>query len=150
MSRDGYAGNDDTVNLNFYQFLRAFLSLHSRYVSNVNGVETSRPIFITGESHAGHYIPSMTSHIMKRNADPNFKNLQINVAGLALGNPWIDPKVCVLVYFVYNSNPVSFFSSLILDGSSDIFLFLEPVRRVRICAWSRPHIPRPKEQTKRA
>ena len=69
MSRDGYATSDEAVNAHFYQFLLSFLTLHSRYKTQVDGVSKSRPLFITGESHAGHYIPSMSAYILKKNKE---------------------------------------------------------------------------------
>eukprot|EP00605_Chrysophyceae_sp_TOSAG23-4_P000457 GSChrysophyteH1.ASY1.ANO1.515.1 assembled CDS len=71
--RDGYASNDAAINESFYTFL----------------VRKSRPIFFTGESHAGHYIPTIVAHILEMNkASPS---ILLDVAALALGNPWLDP-----------------------------------------------------------
>lgn len=52
------------VDEQFYLFLSNFLELHSRFKA---GSGKSRPIFFTGESHAGHYIPSMTAYILAKN-----------------------------------------------------------------------------------
>lgn len=52
------------VDLQFYRFLSNFFELHSEF--KAEGGKT-RPIFFTGESHAGHYIPSMVSYILKHN-----------------------------------------------------------------------------------
>lgn len=46
-----------------------------------------RPLYITGESYAGHYIPSITSYLKKQD------NKDIAVAGFAIGNGWTDPLV---------------------------------------------------------
>ena len=91
LSRDGYAGNDDTINEHFFQFLLAFFKLHDRYTSVVNGRKVSRPIYLTGESHAGHYIPNMAAYIQRKNAKVALTDLVINLEGIALGNPWTDP-----------------------------------------------------------
>ncbi|CAN0446965.1 unnamed protein product, partial [Phaeothamnion confervicola] len=61
-----------------------------------------RPIFFTGESHAGHYIPSMIHYILKKNADllagsagtgtgTSCGPYVLNVEGAAIGNGWTDP-----------------------------------------------------------
>lgn len=54
------------VDEQFYRFLLNFLELHSGFKAEEN---KSRPIFFTGESHAGHYIPSMMAYILARNQD---------------------------------------------------------------------------------
>jgi carboxypeptidase D len=94
-SNDGYAGSDAAVNAHFYTFLEQFFKLHDRYTTVVNGKRKSRPFFISGESHAGHYIPCIAAHILKKNievavsTDPNA--LHVDLKGIALGNPWTDP-----------------------------------------------------------
>ena len=94
-STDGYPTSDDAVNVHFYAFLTAFFKLHDRYTTVVNGRRQTRPFYISGESHAGHYIPCMAAHILKRNAevgaDKNNNGLFIDLKGIALGNPWTDP-----------------------------------------------------------
>lgn len=49
----------------FYLFLSNFFELHSGF--KVDGGNKSRPFFFTGESHAGHYIPSMVAYILGQN-----------------------------------------------------------------------------------
>lgn len=49
----------------FYRFLSNFFELHSEF--KAEGGKSSRPIFFTGESHAGHYIPSMVAYILGQN-----------------------------------------------------------------------------------
>ncbi len=90
-NRDGYCSTDEMVDSHFYQFLVSFLTMHSRYTSLVDGKVVSRKLFFTGESHAGHYIPSMAAFILEKNKDPS-SPLHITLEGFALGNPWIDPK----------------------------------------------------------
>ncbi|CAM9648366.1 unnamed protein product [Ascophyllum nodosum] len=87
-----YADNDHQVDEQFYLFLSNFLKLHSYFKTDRN---KSRPVFFTGESHAGHYIPSMITFIMEKNkaagADAGKDDLVIDVAGMAIGNGWFDP-----------------------------------------------------------
>ena len=54
----------------------------------------NRPIYLTGESYAGHYIPAFASYLNYMN------NSDINLAGLAIGNGWVDP---FYQYPAYNS-----------------------------------------------
>lgn len=41
------------------------------------------PLFITGESFAGHYIPAIANYL--------YTSTDIKIAGLAIGNGWVDP-----------------------------------------------------------
>ena len=90
---DGYAKNDATINTHITEFLEKFFTLHERYTSTdpATGARKSRPLFFTGESHAGHYIPNMMAHLLERNAALPKNGLSIDLRGAALGNPWIDP-----------------------------------------------------------
>lgn len=84
-----YPGNDEEVNVDFYAFLQSFFSLHAEKFVAKNSVGTK--LFFSGESHAGHYIPSMMNYIMKQNDNLAKDNLKIPVAGAAIGNGWVDP-----------------------------------------------------------
>ena len=89
---NGYPTNDNEVNEQFYLFMTEFLKLHSRYTYIENGKKVSRDIYFSGESHAGHYIPSMAAYIEKKNVNIDHKNLiYMKIKGLAIGNGWIDP-----------------------------------------------------------
>lgn len=93
-SKDGYATNDNMINSQFYTFLSQFLALHPRYVSTgTDGKLRSRPFFMSGESHAGHYIPTMAKYILDKNEEVQAGkgDLVVDLRGIALGNPWIDP-----------------------------------------------------------
>lgn len=49
-----------------------------------------RPIYITGESYAGKYIPAIGYYILEKNA--KLKNTErVNLAGVAIGNGLTDP-----------------------------------------------------------
>lgn len=94
--KEGLCKDDDCINRHFYDFLVHFFHLHTRYMSSVNGGKDkdkmkTRPLYFTGESHAGHYIPNMVQYILKKNEDPRNK-LHIDVKAVAMGNPWIDPR----------------------------------------------------------
>jgi carboxypeptidase C (cathepsin A) len=47
------------------------------------------PLYITGESFAGHYIPAFASKIVKNASFLNFTG--INLEGVAIGDGWTDP-----------------------------------------------------------
>jgi carboxypeptidase D len=85
-----YPTNDVEVNTDFYFFLKEFLSLHKdKFLNDSNTL--NRPLYFSGESHAGHYIPSMMNYIQQQNS--NSPSVHIPLAGAAIGNGWIDPPV---------------------------------------------------------
>lgn len=98
-SKNGLASNDDMVNTQFYTFLQEFFKLHPRYINAAEGNQprSTRPLFISGESHAGHYIPTMAAHILQKNAAIRNSNagdgLLISLEGIALGTKHSAPAV---------------------------------------------------------
>jgi carboxypeptidase D len=77
-----YPKNDVEVNTDFYYFLKEFLKLHSdKFLDGTNTL--IRELFFSGESHAGHYIPSMMNFIRKQN---DSADLKIPLSGAAIGN----------------------------------------------------------------
>ncbi|KAJ9549040.1 hypothetical protein OSB04_021583 [Centaurea solstitialis] len=61
----------------------------------------SRPIYITGESYAGKYVPSIGYYILKRNPLLPLSE-RVNLHGLALGNGLTDPETQVGTYASHN------------------------------------------------
>mmetsp|Transcript_6476 Transcript_6476/g.9922 ORF Transcript_6476/g.9922 Transcript_6476/m.9922 type:complete len:621 (-) Transcript_6476:37-1899(-) len=88
-----YPRNDEEVNIDFYYWLQQFLQLHSDTLLTADGTSLRRPLYFTGESHAGHYIPSMMAYIERQNQDATGTagNLRIPLAGAAIGNGNVDP-----------------------------------------------------------
>jgi carboxypeptidase D len=96
-----YPNNDERVNEDFYYFLTEFMKLHATTLNVVIPHQKNlppklqRPFFFSGESHAGHYIPSMMNYIRKQNK--NKEHLQtvdgvvMPLTGAAIGNGWFDP-----------------------------------------------------------
>ena len=73
-----YARNEEMVAENFYRFLIKFFATYPDLAF--------RPLYITGESYAGHYIPAIASFIV---AHPDSS---INLQGVAIGNGWVSPS----------------------------------------------------------
>lgn len=74
---DGYVTSQDGVTQQFYRALTAFFERHPAYMAN--------PLYITGESYAGKYIPSIAHYIHERNAEVAAAK-QLNLHGVAIGN----------------------------------------------------------------
>lgn len=82
----------DGVQENIYWFLQGFLDKHPEF--------EDRPLFITGESYAGHYIPATAHYIWLRNKEidtlgKSTRARRINLDGIAIGNGLINPVIQV-------------------------------------------------------
>jgi len=139
--KSNWAKNDLEVNVDFYAFLQNFLLLHkdkfvqeSPIYANKQGSDEGdlslyrmkRPLFFSGESHAGHYIPSMVDYIIeqnnkllvgvdKRGNDRHLLTSQGNhviipVQGAAIGNGWVDP------FYQYSASKAAYGMGLIDDA----------------------------------
>jgi len=124
-SKDGYARNDQTVNEHFYNFLMQFYAIHTQYVflDKATNQRRTRTLYFSGESHAGHYIPSMVVFILEKNSNLPTDGLYIDVQGIALGNPWIDPP--------NQYNPAEFAHGLGLLSNGQLNAMKETERKCR-------------------
>ncbi|CAI9103958.1 OLC1v1002557C1 [Oldenlandia corymbosa var. corymbosa] len=75
-SSDYQRGDDDTAE-DTVKFLLGWFEKFPLY--------KSRPLFLTGESYAGHYIPQLTNHLLEYNEKSN--GFKFNIKGVAIGNP---------------------------------------------------------------
>ena len=100
-TKNSYAKNDAEVNADFHYFLMEFLKLFGEvFLTGGEGdgegdgtAVLNRRLYFSGESHAGHYIPSMMSYILNQNdANANPPDVIIPISGAAIGNGWVDPK----------------------------------------------------------
>lgn len=69
------------VGKHLFKAIKAFIALDSMF--------KSRPIYVTGESYAGKYVPAIGYYILKRNARL-VKSSRVNLAGVAIGNGLTD------------------------------------------------------------
>lgn len=76
-----YVPNEEELSELFLKALQEFFDIHEEY--------KTCPLYITGESYAGKYIPNMATAIMNCSED-QFKP---NLVGLAIGDPWIKPEL---------------------------------------------------------
>jgi len=85
----GYSTNQTTVGLNMYEALVQFFTVFSEYRNN--------DFYVTGESYAGKYVPSLSYIIHQKNPGASIK---INLKGLIIGNGLVDP-IKQLIYSDY-------------------------------------------------
>lgn len=83
---DKYATNQDMIKEYFVQFYEGWLALDD--FKKFKG----HPLFISGESYAGHYIPQVGNALYFR----SLENPDINLKGLAIGNGWMTPEAQTL------------------------------------------------------
>jgi carboxypeptidase D len=125
-----YCKNDLEVDIDFYFFLQEFLHTFSDLMApntgNSNGDgdglvrHMKRPLYFSGESHAGHYIPSMMDFILKRNDEltggnvaevlahrPPHHDIVVQIHGAAIGNGWVDP------FYQYSAHKAAYGMALI-------------------------------------
>lgn len=83
-SRALFCHDDACICRHFSLFLKRFAKIYSSLVMATS--RRSVPIYFSGESHAGHYIPLLTAALLEEKS-----SIQWDVRGMALGNAWIDP-----------------------------------------------------------
>lgn len=86
---DGEASHVSTeaeVADDMYRVLQEFAATFSEPSINIKN-----PLYITGESYAGHYIPAIAHRIVEGNQRGD--GLFINLKGVAIGNGWTNPAV---------------------------------------------------------
>uniref|UniRef100_A0A2A4JP90 Carboxypeptidase n=1 Tax=Heliothis virescens TaxID=7102 RepID=A0A2A4JP90_HELVI len=76
---DEYVTNEDQVGECLLDFIQQFLQVFPEL--------RKAPLFITGESYAGKYIPAF-GHYIQNNKD---ETMPINLKGVAIGDGWTDP-----------------------------------------------------------
>ncbi|KAK1423126.1 hypothetical protein QVD17_18421 [Tagetes erecta] len=87
--------DQQTVAKHLFIAIRKFVALDPLF--------KSRPIYITGESYAGKYVPSIGYYILKRNPLLPVSK-RVNLFGLAIGNGLTDPAIQVGTHALHNYN----------------------------------------------
>ena len=78
-----FAKSEDQLSGMFYAALQGFYDLHPEY--------QKCPLYITGESYAGKYVPAIATKIDRNNSDN--KNRYIPLKGIAVGDGWMKPEL---------------------------------------------------------
>lgn len=77
----GYAENQQAISMDLMDFLDSFYEIFPD--------QQSAALYLTGESYAGKYIPSLAYEIDKRNNQKTHK--RINMVGISIGDGFTDP-----------------------------------------------------------
>jgi len=86
----GYVTDEEAVGKRMYRALQTFFQ-DERYAKYKDC-----PMYVTGESYGGKYIPAICNTIREKASDPDPGDVAINLAGMAIGNPYMDPHLqCV-------------------------------------------------------
>lgn len=104
-------------------------------IKNFIGLDASfksRPVYITGESYAGKYLPALGYYILKKNLRLPVES-RVNLAGVAIGNGLTDPEFQVATHAVnaYNLGLINEKQKALLEG-----IQLEAVGYARRGNWS--------------
>ncbi len=91
-SKGHYVSNEDELSEEFYAGLQGFYKLHPEY--------RKCPLYVTGESYAGKYVPYISTKIMNKN-ETCAKEERINLKGLAVGDGWMNPRMQVRAQLDY-------------------------------------------------
>ncbi|KAL8157556.1 serine carboxypeptidase-like 50 [Apium graveolens] len=118
------------VGKHLFKAIKAFVALDSLF--------KTRPIYVTGESYAGKYVPAIGYYILKRNARL-VKASQVNLAGVAIGNGLTDPitQVATHAMSAYFSGLINEKQKARLEKAQDVAIEL-----IKIGNWSEATIAR--------
>eukprot|EP01022_Parablepharisma_sp_SALTPOND_P014482 TRINITY_DN1969_c1_g1_i2.p2 TRINITY_DN1969_c1_g1~~TRINITY_DN1969_c1_g1_i2.p2 ORF type:complete len:421 (-),score=35.97 TRINITY_DN1969_c1_g1_i2:1580-2842(-) len=105
-SKDHLCANLTCVGKNMYMFLLKFVQVYPEY--------QGRPIYVTGQSYAGQYIPGIVGYLARA------KNPLVNIKGAAIGNGIINLGLQVGTYpmFGYENGLISFTTFLRMQVDS--------------------------------
>ncbi|KAF5175265.1 Carboxypeptidase [Thalictrum thalictroides] len=83
--------DQETVGKHLFIAIRKFVTLNPSF--------NSRPIYITGESYAGKFVPAIGYYILHQNSKLRLSQ-QVNLKGVAIGNGMTDPITQVATHAV--------------------------------------------------
>ncbi len=91
-----FAKSEDDLSETFYYALQDFLTMHPEY--------RSCPVYISGESYGGKYVPNIALKIHNKNMEEKNPEKLINLKGISVGDGWINSRLQMKVYIDYAFN----------------------------------------------
>ncbi|CEP01221.1 unnamed protein product (mitochondrion) [Plasmodiophora brassicae] len=88
---DDYVVSEAQVGEDMFEFLQGFFDRYPQYAK--------LPLFVTGESYAGHYVPAVANRIF--NGNKAAEGRHVNLAGAAIGNGMVNAKIQYLEYVTF-------------------------------------------------
>jgi carboxypeptidase C (cathepsin A) len=100
----GFSYNRGKPVTNTYDAANHFTNFMYNFLNNWNMLKN--PLYIAGESYAGHYIPAFARHIMLN------VSLGFNLKGVMIGDGYLDPVNQLNFYdsFMYSAGIASSFA----------------------------------------
>lgn len=92
------AASENEIPRNQYDVARHLWIVVKKFVGLDSSFKT-RPIYFTGESYAGKYVPAIGYYALKRNAQLP-KSMRLNIEGVAIGNGLTHPIVQVATHAI--------------------------------------------------
>ncbi|KAL3510596.1 hypothetical protein ACH5RR_029997 [Cinchona calisaya] len=98
----------------------------------LDGLFKTRPIYVTGESYAGKYVPALGYYLLKKNAKLPVSE-RVNLGGIAIGNGLTDPITQVATHALN-----AYYSGLVNDKQKKILenLQKEVIKLTEIGNWT--------------
>ena len=131
-----YSENMQDVSVNLYAFLTTFLTSYPAYLTV--------PFYVTGESYAGKYVPSISNYIHQMNLEN--PKVRIRLEGLSVGDGLMDPITQVPGYgeLLFNEGMASYDELLYWQKQEAQIVQLLKAGEERRCLRNRqPHSPHP-------
>ncbi|KAL8026063.1 hypothetical protein ABFX02_14G004700 [Erythranthe guttata] len=125
------ANSPQEIPQNQHQVAKHLLTAIKKFLALDASFKT-RPIYITGESYAGKYLPALGYYILKKNSVLPVEN-RVNLRGVAIGNGLTDPEIQASTHAVnaYNLGLINENQKTLLEK-----LQLEAVELVKNRSWS--------------
>jgi len=86
-------GTEEELAEDAYWALQNFLKYYPQYAN--------LPLYITGESYAGKYLPSLGDYIRRMNLRVPSGAIRMNLKGIAIGDGWVHPIIQNKAYVTY-------------------------------------------------
>ncbi|KAK4342999.1 hypothetical protein RND71_038815 [Anisodus tanguticus] len=125
------ASSPDEIPRNQHDVARHLFTATRKFVA-IDRLFENRPIYLTGESYAGKYVPAFGYYTLKKNEGLP-KSRRLNLAGVAIGNGLTDPETQVGTHALS-----AYYSGLINEKQREKLEMLqkEAIRLTRSGNWS--------------